>query len=171
MSRVSAIRCYDEYDDPYYAAYAGRLHLPTAAYPWNWTPADDSQVWQSKAFSFQRAVEAWEAAASSQAGPLQPPHIRALALQCHSCEGEEPNAAQLVEICDEAYRRACWLPSGYRHPVAPASAEVWRHRLHYGLLWESSVQTILARTAAGWTVRIIGGHLRRQEAAERVLGV
>lgn len=82
----------------------------------------------------------------------------------------EPMIGQLRELDAEAYRRAEWLPSGDKHPVTIAGPEIWQHRSQYGLCWHSSVQTILARTAAGWVVRIVGQHAQRRAAAEVSLG-
>lgn len=123
------------------------------------------KVWQSKPTTFERALRAWKAAASSQADPYHPPYI----LDSYNYKYVDPNVLQLLEICEEAYNQACWLPFGKHHPVPPAHAEFWQRKRQYGLCWRSGVQTILARTSAGWVVRIVGEHLRRQEAAERIL--
>lgn len=144
-----------------------QMHVPSPLYPASWQPTELSQVWQSAPTTFRRAVHAWEAAASSQASPYQPPHILCLALHCYPYE--DPNAEQLLELCIEADRRANWLPNKQIQAPACFQTKVWKHKGQYGLLWESSVQTILAYTAAGWVVRIIGEHRSRQDAAERAL--
>lgn len=145
------------------------IHVPSPMWPYGPLP-EGTVVWESRPTTFELAARAWAAAASAVAMPLYPPQFAALASE-HYFGEREPFAAQLRELDEEAYRRAVWLPGGARHSVCPAAPEMWVHDTQFGLCWHSSVQTILARTWAGWIVRLVGKHAQRQEAAEAVLGV
>ncbi len=149
------------------AVHTERLHVPTPQYPADYRPHAD-EVWTSAPTTFHRAALAWCASAETVAHPIYPSELRHM-VETRIWSGAEPNFCDLSDLDAEATRRTDWGYGG-GHCVTPRCGLLWQHRAQFGLLWESSVQTILARTAPGWVVRIVGWHQERREAAEFVLG-
>lgn len=128
----------------------------------------NEDAWECEPTTFGRAARAWCAAVAVVQAPYYPEMFAGLLFR--SWEYEDPNPAQLVALHVEAARRADWvMPGQEAHMIRPKRPDLWHHRMQYGLVWTSSVDTWLIRDARGWRVRIVGHHERRRRAAEEAL--